>query len=214
MQSIGDPMFKNSIIEKEQLKRAQIESELKVLNSQINPHFLFNVLHNIYTLSYLKSEAAPKMILKLSDMLRYITYEGNKDLVSIDKEINYIRNYIDLQKLKHEKNENISVHIDVKSNHVMVPPMLFVPFIENSFKHSKIEDTEKGWIEVNLKTENGKIFFHVANSIPGKKYTKDKTGGIGLKNVKRRLDLIYGNHYQLDISNKSEKFTVNLQINV
>lgn len=194
------------------LRNENLETELKFLKSQINPHFLFNALHNIYTLSYLGSKNAPEMILKLSNLLRYMTYEGNKDWVPIEKEIDYLRDYIDLQKLKEEHNGNIQINCDIKSGNIQIPPMLLIPFLENSFKHSKIEDKEKGWIKIELKADQYQLQFFAANSQPGKSYTKDRVGGVGLKNVKRRLDLIYGKNYQMEIKNDSDTFTVDLSI--
>lgn len=196
------------------LRNENLETELKLLKSQINPHFLFNALHNIYTLSYLGSKNAPEMILKLSNLLRYMTYEGNKDWVPIEKEIEYLRDYIDLQKLKEEHNENIKITVEVNSTSIMIPPMLLIPFIENSFKHSKIEDKEKGWIKIALQADQNVLRFYVANSQPEKKYTKDHVGGVGLKNVKRRLDLIYGKNYQMNINNHFNTFAVDLEINL
>ncbi len=161
---------------------------LKFLKSQINPHFLFNTLNNIYTLSMLKSDQTPDMILKLSNMLRYILYEcSDKDKVPIAKEVAYIRNYIDLQLLKDSEIKNIHFEEGIKDN-VAIAPMLLIPFIENSFKHSRIEDTEKGWINIKLSCNRKEIFFSCENSLPAVEYKKDKTGGIGIENARRRLE--------------------------
>ncbi len=196
------------------LRNENLETELKFLKSQINPHFLFNALHNIYTLSYLGSKNAPEMILKLSNLLRYMTYEGNKDWVPIEKEIDYLRDYIDLQKLKEEHNGNISINCDIKAANIIIPPMLLIPFIENSFKHSKIEDKEKSWIKIELTADQEQLHFYAANSLPEKTYTKDRVGGVGLKNVKRRLDLIYGKKFTMQINNGADIFEVNLSIHL
>jgi len=194
------------------LRNENLETELKFLKSQINPHFLFNALHNIYTLSYLGSKNAADMILKLSNLLRYMTYEGNKDWVPIEKEVDYLRDFIDLQKLKEEHNGNINIQYEIATEGIIIPPMLLIPFIENSFKHSKIEDKEEGWININMYANKQKLHFHVANSQPVKSFTKDHVGGVGLKNVKRRLDLIYGKNYEMEIKNEAKSFTVDLNI--
>ena len=194
------------------LRNENLETELKFLKSQINPHFLFNALHNIYTLSYLGSKNAAKMILKLSNLLRYMTYEGNKDWVPIEKEIDYLRDYIDLQKLKEEHNGNIKINYEIAAKGIMIPPMLLIPFIENSFKHSKIEDKEEGWINLEMHADKHKLHFRLANSKPVKSFSKDHVGGIGLKNVTRRLELIYGKKYDMEIINEANSFTVDLSI--
>lgn len=193
------------------LKSENLETELKFLKSQINPHFLFNALNNIYTLAYIEADEAPDLILKLSDMLRYILYDCTSQEVPIDKEINYLQNYVELQRLKTDELD-IAINIGEFATQTQIAPMLFIPFIENSFKHSKIEDTQQGWLKLNLWAEANQIHFKLANSKPTKEFTKDKVGGIGLQNVKRRLELLYPHRHQLSIENAAEKFEVNLTI--
>lgn len=195
-----------------QLKNEKLHAEMRFLKSQINPHFLFNALNNAYALSYIKSEQAPEVILKLSDILRYIIYECEANKVPLEKEITYIKNYIDLQKIRLDNVKNIKTNFMIDEKDLDIEPMLFIPFIENSFKHSHIEDEEKGWIELTLKTGGGKIVFVVENSIPTTEFTKDKVGGIGLDNVKKRLELLYPGKYVLLINQLNEKFVVNLEI--
>jgi len=194
------------------LKSEKLEHELKFLKSQVNPHFLFNVLHNIYTLSYIKSDKAPEMILKLSEMLRYMTYEGNSDFVPVEKEINYINNYIHLMSLKNEQQMNLEYQLDCKYD-LKIPPMMLIPLIENSFKHSKIEDLQKGWIKMKLDCCSDKLNFEICNSLPNSSHAKDKVGGIGLVNLERRLQLIYPGRHRFEITKKAELFKVNLVIN-
>ncbi len=194
------------------LKSENLNSELKFLKSQINPHFLFNSLHNIYALSLLNSEKTPGMIVKLSDMLRYIIYDCNEEKVALKKEIDYIDNFISFQKLKDDEIKNIEVAVDVENENAMIEPMLFIPFIENSFKHSKIEDVESGWIKISLKTSRSEIYFEAINSLPEKTFTKDKVGGIGIDNVKRRLELLYPDRHDLDIVKSKSEFKVALKL--
>jgi len=191
------------------LKSENLETELKFLKSQINPHFLFNALNNIYTLAYIKATEAPDMILKLSDMLRYILYDCTTEEVPIAKEINYLKNYIELQQLKAD-DIDIQVTIDDFAPQVKIAPMLLIPFIENSFKHSKIEDTKQGWIRIALLQQDQQICFRVSNSKPSQSFTKDKVGGIGLQNVKRRLELLYPQKHDLQIVEKADSFRVTL----
>lgn len=195
-----------------QLKSEHLHSELKFLKSQINPHFLFNALNNIYTLSVIKSEKTPEMILKLSEMLRYIIYDCNEDKVLLTKEVNYILNYVDLHKLKDESIKNIELNLGQFEEDLQVAPMLLIPFIENSFKHSNIEDTRTGWIKIELAVENFELKFTVSNSKSSAKYTKDSLGGVGLKNVKKRLELIYPDKHDLQILEDDQEYRVELTL--
>ncbi|MCC5930063.1 MAG: histidine kinase [Cyclobacteriaceae bacterium] len=194
------------------LKSEKLNSELKFLKSQINPHFLFNALNNIYALTVIKSDDAPSVILKLSDMLRYIIYDCNEDHVALKKEITYINNFIDLQKLKEEKQGSVEVDFEKADGGLLIAPLIFIPFIENSFKHSKIEDHESGWIRLKLETKDKLLIFEVLNSIPTSPHSKDAHGGIGLENVRKRLGLLYPGRHELQISEEEELFSVKLEI--
>jgi LytS/YehU family sensor histidine kinase len=152
------------------------------------------------------------MILKLSDILRYNLYDGIQDMVPLEKEIRYIENYISFQKLKDEKIININIDFTDVDESIMITPLILIPFIENSFKHSKIEDVSKGWIDIILKSDKEKIVFTVINSIPESDFRKDGSRGIGLENVKRRLELIYPDKHELHISEIENQFSVNLTI--
>ena len=187
---------------------------MKFLKSQINPHFLFNALNNIYTLSVLKSDDAPEHLLKLSGMLRYMLYDCNAERVLLSKEIEYLKNYIDLYKLKDSRGLNIRVDLDESRPGLVVAPLLFIPFIENAFKHSQIEDLDKGWIEIGLQTRDTGIDFKVSNSVPDRNFTKDASGGIGLSNVQRQLELLYPEKHELHISNRPTQFDVSLKIDL
>ena len=194
------------------LKSENLNTELKFLKSQINPHFLFNALNNIYAMSMMKSKDAPKMILKLSDILRYNLYDGIQERVPIEKEMRYIENYVSFQQLKDENIRNIHVDFEGVDGNVLIAPLILIPFVENSFKHSKIEDVSKGWINIDLKTRDGQIIFKISNSIPESEFKKDASGGIGLDNVKRRLELIYPKSYDLNIEGSDNQFSVTLTL--
>lgn len=195
-----------------QLKSEKLKAEMDFLKSQTNPHFLFNALNNIYTLSVIKSDRTPENLLKLSDMLRYMLYDCKADRVPLKKELEYIDNFVALNQLKDSQGLNIKIKLDRSQPNLMVAPLIFIPFIENAFKHSKIEDLEKGWIEIELNIIDTVIHFNVRNSIPEKAYTKDTIGGIGLKNVKRQLELIYPEKHSLDIVQKDSVFEIILKI--
>ncbi|MBI3134232.1 MAG: histidine kinase [Bacteroidetes bacterium] len=195
-----------------ELKNKMLEAETKALKAQINPHFLFNSLNNIYALSQIKSDKTPDAILHLSDILRYVTYESNQNFVDLKDEIKSIESFILLQALKDDDQSNIRIEISTSNGHYKIPPLLLIPFIENSFKHSNHEDKTKGWIEIKLHAADGKIKLSTANSLGHYTPANAKTGGIGLENVRKRLALIYPDKHKLTIKSDREKYCVELEI--
>jgi hypothetical protein len=202
--------------EKESLKLlSQVkDAESKMLKSQINPHFLFNTLNNIYSMAQMKSDQTADAVHRLSDMLRYVIYDCNQPYVKLGQEINYIKSYIELQLLKDERMENIKYNLDEINENLMIAPMLLIPFIENSFKHSNIEDTSHSWIEIELKTENSRLQLKVRNSLSSGRVSKDSTGGVGLGNVQKRLDILYPGRHQLVIEQTLREYMVELMVNL
>lgn len=200
--------------EKQTLQTKNIETELNMLKNQINPHFLFNTLNNLYALSLKKSDYAPELILKLSDMLRYMLYECNEERVYLEKEIQYIRNYLDLEKIRLSQNADIKIEIVGNIASVKVAPLLFIPFIENSFKHGLKTSTNNAYIYIQFEVTD-EIKFSITNSksqpIPGFKPIQS-VGGIGLTNVQKRLELIYPNRYDLHIDNQLDSYSVILHL--
>lgn len=193
-------------------RKENLEAEMKFLKSQINPHFLFNALNNIYSLTLTGSDKSSDMILKLSAMLRYILYECNVAQVAIEKEWEYIQYFIDFQQLKSQEKLNIDLDINNEFPGSKLSPMVLIPFIENAFKHGNIENTEEGWVRISLNNKVDEIIFQVENSMPKETLNKDKVGGIGLENVKRRLDLIYENNYDLIINDNVKSYSIILRI--
>jgi len=198
--------------ETEQLRSENFNSELKFLKSQINPHFLFNTLNNIYALSLLKSDKTPDTVLRLSEMLRYVLYECSiTEKVPVSKEVIYIRNYIALQLLRDSKIKNVNFTTDIDRD-VEVAPMIFIPFVENAFKHSKIENITEGWITITLTARSNNVILIVENNKPRTGSAKDTTGGIGIDNVTKRLKLLYpGNHF-LEIKQNETSYKVSLEL--
>ena len=188
-----------------------LESEMRFLKSQINPHFLFNALNNIYSLSLTRSEKAPQLILKLSEMLRHVVYH-NTSPVQLEKEIGYIQNFIDFQNLKIGEPIDVSFHHEEADNNLIIEPMLLIPFVENAFKHSNIENDPKGFIHITISTKLNKVIFDIRNSIPTLEHTKDKTSGIGIENVTKRLAMGYPGRHQFRKEIEHNVFHVNLQI--
>lgn len=203
-----------AIKEKEsvQLRSEKLETELKFLRSQTNPHFLFNALNNIYTLALIKSEKAPDYLLVLSDMLRYMLYECNAPKVRLEKEIGYIRHFISLNLLKDSRGLNVNFECGEIPEYLEIAPMLLIPLVENAFKHSKFEDKANGWININLQIKEEALHLYVQNSLPDKSHSTDNTGGIGLANVRRQLELIYPDQFQLIIDEQDHIFSVELII--
>ncbi|AZQ62966.1 hypothetical protein EI427_12165 [Flammeovirga pectinis] len=197
------------------LREEKVKSEMDFLKSQVNPHFLFNVLNNIYSLSFLKSDKTPDVVLQLSNMLRYMLYDTGTATVPLQKEIDYLNNFIGLHILKDDAiKDNIDINWDIQNSNLPIAPLLFAPFIENAFKHSHIEDETNGWIKISLSSSlDGQITFKVSNSQPLNNLSKDKQGGIGLENVKKRLNLQYKNKHSMVIHDSSKEYSIILNIN-
>ncbi len=193
------------------LEKEKISAELAFLRSQINPHFLFNTINDIYVLAYQKSDKAPEALLKLSDLLRYILHDSMNDKVLLSKELGYVKSLIDLQKLGAKGYLFLDYsEIGEVGNHE-IAPLLLVSFVENAFKHGIVTD-EANPLKIQIKVANNELDFLVINK--KNKQCKDKTGGIGLSNVKRRLDLLYAHHQSLVITETEDFFTAQLHINL
>ena len=190
---------------------ALAESELKFLKMQINPHFLFNSLNNIYALSMSNSEKTPESIHSLSEMLRYVIYDCETPKVPIEKEVNYIENFIDLFKLRSSNPFNITFINELENTSTEVAPMLFIIFIENAFKHSGIEKRGETFVDIKLQSVADTIVFSVENSLPKEIIIKDKSSGIGLQNAKKRLEISYPNKHELNIE-KGPTFKIVLKL--
>ena len=189
----------------------KLQSELKFLRSQTNPHFLFNTLNNLYHLARKKSSNTPDAILKLSGLMRFMLYECTAASIPIAKEIELIHDYIELEKLRYNERLAIDFIVEVENENQSIAPLLLMPFVENAFKHGASESTGNIWVDIFLKIEKNNLVFIVKNS----RDSDDKlTGdGIGLKNIKRQLDLIYPDHV-LEIKNEREEFAIFLKINL
>ena len=191
-----------------------LKTELSFLRSQVSPHFMFNVLNNMVALARKKSDALEPSLIKLSQLLRYMLYETNEDKVLLEKEVGYLQSYIDLQKQRFGKNVAINTCLNLDSQGYTIEPMLLIPFVENAFKHGTglIQDAQ---IDVKLAVEKGVLHFSVCNRYNGAiSETKDKTSGIGLSNVKRRLNLLYNQNHSLHLNQEGGWFTVILKLNL
>nr|WP_068891128.1 histidine kinase [Pedobacter panaciterrae] len=197
-------------LEQKELALQNRSSELSFLRSQVNPHFLFNNLNTIYSLAYHKSEQTLPAIAGLSELLRYMLYDSS-EWIDLKQEISYIEKYISLQQLRFENPVNIQMSITGDVEEMRLPPLLLIPFVENAFKHGKmVEDTEWLWIDIDVPSP-GRLLFTCTNTKANKR--KDITGGIGIENIKKRLELLFDQHYYLDINDIQNQFTVKLELN-
>ena len=201
---------KKQLAEKE---KELIHNELKALKAQVNPHLLFNSLNSIYALALKKSDQAPEVILKLSSVLRYMIYESNEQGVELKKEIIFIRDYIDLQKLRTKNPDSVKLNITGDIKDQKIAPLILIVFIENAFKHGVKGDTVNQFIRINIKVTDSEIQFFSENNIGHVDETEQhEYKGLGLENVKRRLELLYNENHDLKLSKTSDSFIVELKV--
>jgi len=193
----------------EQLEKENLEQQLEYLKYQINPHFLMNTLNNIHALVDIDPEKSKQTILELSKMMRFVLYEGNKQVVPLDREIAFLQNYIQLMKLRYTDKVKITVDVPKNLPNKEVPPLMFITFVENAFKHG-VSYRQASFIDIAINIGEDKLVFDCRNSRIPKE--DDKHGGVGLANVKKRLELIYGNRYTLDIKDEQDTYTVKLSL--
>ncbi|WP_412986974.1 sensor histidine kinase [Pontimicrobium sp. IMCC45349] len=194
--------------EVEAIKLEHTEMELKFLKSQINPHVLFNNLNTIYSYSIEKPQETPELILMLSDNLKHVLYESNSKTISLEKELQFLDNYIKFQKIRTEGVKEISYHVNVDNSMHQIAPLLIITIIENAFKHSIIHSV----VDININVKNGQLECVCKN-----KYNKDKTSTsdfrIGLKNLEKRLQLLYKDAHEFEIT-RNDVFKVYLKLNL
>lgn len=198
-------------------RQQEKDAELKLLKAQLNPHFLFNTLNNLYGLSVVKSDKLPNLMLKLSDLLRYSLYDTKDKFVPLEKEIQYLENYISLERIRLEDQAMISLNKKGAISEKTIAPMLLIVFVENAFKHLGISDNEKSSVVVDVEIVNDTLHFSCINSIDEVvEETPMESGksGIGLKNAKKRLSLLYPEKHQLTIAKREKNYHVQLILNL
>ncbi|HTL08536.1 MAG TPA: histidine kinase [Chitinophagaceae bacterium] len=195
----------------QKIQNEKLAMELEMLKAQVHPHFLFNTLNNLYSLTLTHSEAAPVVVTHLSGLLRYMLYECNQQEVPLNNEMAALKKYVELEKLRYGNRLDISFSCTGQLNGLMIAPLLLLPFVENSFKHGVSEQLDQCWVNIHLHAEADELTFNLSNS-----YSKDKTagatGGIGLQNIRKRLQLIYKDGYQLSVSEQEDTYAVKLNI--
>ncbi|MCE7862316.1 MAG: hypothetical protein DYG99_02115 [Bacteroidetes bacterium CHB5] len=206
-------LSKQWYLQRERMRQVEMEklnTELAYLRAQINPHFLFNSINTIYFQIDKQNTAARETLEKFSEMLRYQLYECAEASIAIEKEIQYLRNYMALQKLRLGKPYEVELEADADLKNFFIPPLVLIPFVENAFKHISHFADRLNKISITLTKEGDSLHFASINTIDSS--SKKEPGGIGLKNVTRRLDLLYGDRYKLEIKTEAEKFSVTLLI--
>lgn len=213
--SIGLELSKSWFFQREQLQKIELEkvnTELAYLKSQINPHFLFNSLNTIFFQIDKTNLEARNTLSQFSEMLRFQLYECNASFISLEKEINYLKNYVDLQRLRKDENYQIDFSVTGELKNTSIAPLLLIPFVENAFKHISNFTNQPNEINIRIQRNENELTFYIQNT----KETKlnSSTNGIGLKNAKRRLELQYPSAHQLVINEREKVFEVNLKINL
>ncbi len=194
------------------LTQEKLQAELKFLKTQIHPHFLFNTLNNLYALTLKKSDKAPEMVLKLSELINYMLYECKSDQVPLSKEIKFIRNYVDIEKMRYGDKLDVDLKITGNIGERKIAPLILLPFVENSFKHGASENLSQSWVKISVDSHTDHLIIKVENSKSGEN-GQNGDAGIGIQNVRRRLDLLYNGKHELKIINGEETFLVVLSIN-
>jgi sensor histidine kinase YesM len=196
----------------QQLQKENTESQLQLLKAQVHPHFLFNTLNNIYSQTQVESPKGSKMIMGLSDILRYILYEGQKPLVPMKQELLMITEYISLEKMRYGNKLEVHVLTPAKTDNLYIAPLLLIPFVENCFKHGTSNMLQHPWINLTIELKNNKLTMKLMNGKAPVKGNGEAKGGIGIANVRQRLELLYTDKYNLQIRENDEVFVVDLWV--
>jgi two-component system, LytTR family, sensor kinase len=208
--------LKDWIVQRQQLQeieKQQVETELAFLKSQVNPHFFFNTLNNLYSLTLQKSDLAPEVVLKLSGLMSYMLYDSGAALVPLDKEVSILENYIALEELRF--GSRLRLHFEktgLANRSAQIPPLILLTLVENSFKHGMSGIIGEGRIDLSLRVNNSELQFRIDNPVCSAGQATQEKNGIGLRNVIRRLDLLYGSRYHLDLSETDNRFHVTLKL--
>lgn len=197
------------------LTQDKLEAELKVLKAQIHPHFLFNTLNSLYSLTLKKSDNAPDVVLKLSSLMDYMLYDAAAAKVPLEKELAYIKNYLALEQMRYGTRVDVQFTESGSIAGKQIAPMLLLPFVENAFKHGVTTETENAWVRIDVKVTEKQLVLLVENCKCGAKAsadTRDMASGIGLKNLQRRLELLYDGKYKLEVEDEPESYAARLEV--
>ena len=196
-----------------QLQKDNLALELDFLRSQLNPHFLFNSLNNIYSMVEETNQEAGDTILKLTDLMRYLLYESNSEQVYLSREVLFLEDYIALEKIRHSDSSKITFESEGSFEDYRIPPFLLVPFVENAFKHG-LDTIEDGWVKIRILIEGSQLNFEVSNSKPQRRISGAQKGGIGLVNLRKRLDIYYPGQHELTIEDSVSMYKIYLRLSL
>jgi hypothetical protein len=200
----------------QQLEREKLKAELQLLKAQVHPHFLFNTLNNLYAHTLTRSDQAPEIVLKLSELLRYMLYECNTPRVSLTKELKFLHSYLELEKLRYGERLDIALNIGGDTADKLIAPLLLIPFVENSFKHGASQQLDQAWVSLDLMVKDNTLKFRLINGKTALETPynpeNDRSGRIGLQNVRKRLALIYPGKHELKVLDEGETFAVILTL--
>ncbi len=197
-----------------EIEKEKLQTELKYLRAQLNPHFLFNTINSIFVLIHKNQDLASDSLAKFSELLRYQLYQSNESFIPLEQELDYVKNFIELEKLRYDTRQ-LQMTFDIDESQIAnlnIAPFLLIPFIENSFKHVSHFRDRSNWIEMKLSVENGLLKFLIGNSKHNMQVEREEESGVGLANVKRRLSLLYPNAYVLDIVQDTDQFEISLSL--
>jgi len=197
-----------------ELEQRNMQTELSMLRAKMQPHFFFNTLNNLYALTLDKSDQAPETVLKLSELMSYVVYEGKKSKVSLMQELEHLQNYLNLERLRYDNRLDVTFDISGDLGGHQIPPLILVTFLENAFKHGSSDKRGNISIKIQLQVANNKLHYEVENDYraSSKPMNGESPHGIGIENTRRRLDLVYGDNYNLDINKNNGKFLAQLSI--
>ncbi|HEX2846852.1 MAG TPA: histidine kinase [Chitinophagaceae bacterium] len=201
----------------QEVEKEKLNAELNFLKAQVHPHFLFNTLNNLYSLTLHASPAAPLTVLKLSELMSYMLYDSQSDMVPLNKEIKHIRNYIELETIRYGNRLDVSVNVSGDITGKRIAPLLLIPFAENAFKHGVSNEMDKVWVTIDIKEKAGWLNVKVENSLTDDGIAptgKNTPNGIGLQNVLRRLQLLYPKTHQVELKKEPDRYMVDLKIKI
>ena len=193
------------------IDQRNLEQQMEYLKYQVNPHFFMNTLNNIHALVDIDPERAKTTIVELSKMMRHILYEGSKKLIPLTREVEFLNLYVQLMRLRYTRKVHINVDVPPQLPELKLPPLMLIIFVENAFKHG-ISYREESFIDIKLRVENKRLLFSCCNSKPTQVQRTNEKGGMGLQNVRQRLELLYDDDYTLDISDGEKTYEVKLDI--
>jgi LytS/YehU family sensor histidine kinase len=205
--------YSNELAKKKRLEKLNLNAELSLLTMQLRPHFLFNTLNNLYSMAINRDRRTSDGISRVINLLKYILFVCNEEKVQLKKEIGLIYDYIELEKLRYDERLDFNFELDIYDKEAKIAPMILFTFVENSFKHGSSIEAGRSFIHLNLKSNKSRLFFHSINSYPKNKSNQDNSG-LGLENVRKRLDLLYPENYELKIDKKDQVFEVSLDLSL